>query len=100
MHSEEELTWVRLVDELEVVQAGFVVFVVDDSEFDISKTDFGIVHSDFHYCLHLNSDKTEQVPVVNYGVQVLDSMPDCWAEESDSDLYDVNLDIVDELDYC
>lgn len=59
IHSEEELTTARLVDELEVVQAGFVVSVVYDSEFDILKTDFGVVHSDFHYCLHLNSDKTE-----------------------------------------
>ena len=59
IHSEEELTRIQLVDELEVVQVGFVVSVVDDSEFDILKTDFGIVHSDFHYFLHLNSDKTE-----------------------------------------
>lgn len=58
LHSLEELTCVRLVDELEVVQAGFVFSVVD-SEFDILKADIGIVRLDFHYCLHLNSDKTE-----------------------------------------
>ena len=90
----------RLVDELEAVQAGFVVFVVDDSKFGILKTGFGIVHSDFHCRPHLSSGKTEQVPVVNYAVQVLYSMPDCWVEESDLDLYDVNLDTLDELNYC